>query len=62
VLENPDKPWEWEELSQNTFGYNTTDNQTRIQERTKLIKEELIRVAWHPDRLPWVTEWDFYDD
>jgi len=47
VQENPNKPWYYNSLSWNTFGYNK--NKTRIIERTKCIKEELMAKTWNPE-------------
>jgi hypothetical protein len=60
VLENPDKPWNWYHLSWHQFGYQKPEeNPERIQERIRVIKEELMEKAWHPRRLPWVAEWNW---
>ena len=39
VMSNPDKPWDWEELSDNPFTYqrNLLEKQERIAEYTKTV-------------------------
>ena len=53
VMTNHDKPWDWKELSQNKFGYETTiDYYSKRRDATvkqmKVFWEELITVTWHP--------------
>jgi hypothetical protein len=52
VFANPGKTWDWAGLSWNRFGYKPEIyNKERIQERTAVIKDELIAVAWEPTRI-----------
>jgi hypothetical protein len=55
---HPDKPWNWGAISQNQFGWKHNNikqyweqRKQKVFEKNKIIKEELIACAWHPDRM-----------
>ena len=64
IEENVDKPWNWYYISKNKFGWNRKETPLQYYKKrksntllqTEKYKEDLIAVAWHPDR---VMEWCF---
>jgi hypothetical protein len=58
IEQNPDKPWFWYFVSSNPM--TSYIQKKRIQERCKSIKEDLMKVAWHPDRIQkWLEKGGF---
>jgi hypothetical protein len=58
VEKNPDKPWFWYNLSSNPM--TPYIDKKRIQARCKIIKEDLMKSAWHPDRIQkWLEKGGF---
>ena len=54
----PDKPWEWKNISLNIFGWKYDDikqyweqRKQKVFEKNGIIKEELLACAWHPERM-----------
>jgi hypothetical protein len=59
---NPEKKWDWQSISWNSMEKNPIHEKRRkerIVARTKLVKEEMMMVFWHPDRY---DKWAFDDD
>ena len=67
----PNKPWSFRYIASNKFSKNTDVNNHNVPmeysnelfhkaiKRTNIIKEELMRITWHPDRVfDWCMESD----
>ena len=67
IKAHPDKPWDMDAVSFNFMSKHPylikkqkeKEVRDRIIQRTKMVKEEMMMVYWHPDRY---EKWSFDDD
>jgi len=49
IVAHPELPWRFQYLSMSTCGFDASRH--RIQERNSIIKEDLVKTVWHPNRI-----------